>query len=239
MRSMPPKGSSDATSLSRRSPASAAFAVRSLVACRGARGVSACAGLRARFPLAAVAVVATSGCAPLPDVHPRFAELRPTSVYLLDTANRTTRALERVEFGGLAQRLTGLREFDFPALVGRGLHDELVARGYIVTPQAGGEVPSFAAASGALPASPRLHDAYLESSIVAWSGSTQPPYRMDMTYRLRLVDVASGESLYGGEFAIRVDADKRTPADTSFLRAAIERSVRRSLRLLPLGSGGR
>lgn len=181
-------------------------------------------------------LVAGAGCSPLPEIHPNFDELKPRSVYLLDTANRTTRGLEHVEFGGLAQRLTGLRVFDFPALINGNLHEELVKRGYAATVQAGGKIPPLGpsrGSSGESGAAAGAYDAYLQSTIVSWRGSTNPPYHIDLSYRVAFVDVKTGERLYGGEFALKVHADKRTPADTSFMRDGIERSVRKALRLLP------
>jgi hypothetical protein len=180
---------------------------------------------------AAAGLVAAS-CAPLPEVHPDYARLKPKTIYLRDTENHTTRGLEEVKFGGLAQRLTGLRVFNFPLLVRQQLHEVLLEKGYEVTPQAGGAAPSFGKPQAEGESGPK-YDAYVESAILAWSGSTQAPYKVDMTYRLWLVHAGSGQRLYGGEFVWRAEADMRSPADTQFIHKGIERSVRKALRGLP------
>jgi hypothetical protein len=183
---------------------------------------------------ALVTLVAGAGCAPLPAIHPEFDKLKPNSVYLLDTANRTTRALDHVEFGGLTQRLTGLRVFNFPTLINGSLREELIKRGYVATSQSGGKAPPLGLPEeGSSGDRKSAYDAYLQSTILSFHASTNPPYFLDVSYRIAFVDVKTGERLYGGEFALKIHADKRTPADTSFMRDGIERSVRKALRLLP------
>ncbi len=186
--------------------------------------------------LALGALIAVGGCAPLPEIHPDFGKLKPNSIQLLDTQNRTTRALEHVEFGGLAQRLTGLRVFDFPALIHRNLYEGLLERGYVVTRQADGSAGGSAPPSrsdGESRAGEGTHDAFLKSTILSWRGSTQPPYHIDISYRLALVDVETERRIYGGEFTLKIHANRHTPADTSFLRVGLKRSIRKALRLLP------
>ncbi len=177
-----------------------------------------------------LALSVASGCAsPRPSVHPEFAKYTPTTIYVFDTENRTTRSLEQVKFGGLAQRITGLRVFNFPNLVQVQIREALLSRGYEAVAQASETAPDFSAEAEDKPP----YDAFITSSISSWKGSTQPPYRIDMIYKIQLVDAKSGEVLYGGEFGMRGAPEKGRPADTRFIESSVRKSVRKSLRLLP------
>jgi hypothetical protein len=169
-----------------------------------------------------------------PKVHPRFAELRPSSILVPPIENRTVLDLSHVSSGGVLQRLTfGAQEVDVVATLREGFLLGLKKRGY-------GAVAGPVTASGGGTAGTAC-DAVLRSEITSFQelgGSSTPELAIDGKIELvKAGETAAGggELLYQGSFHHRSGgpgAGARGPVD---LDEEVRRAGLRAVLSIPPG----
>ncbi|MBN1442612.1 MAG: hypothetical protein JXA90_07885 [Planctomycetes bacterium] len=167
-------------------------------------------------------------------MHPRFDALRPRVIDVRPVENETVRPLDRVSFGGLAQRLiTGPREYDVPGLLHHALLKVLEEKGYGA--ETGLSVAHSPGVDFRLPSEGAIDtpfDAVLFTRILSWSVSRVTTTRVSLGLRVELYAVPGGELLFDHELKGFIE-DEDPASDGTFLAPGLRRVAYRALADLP------